>query len=105
MVASVVYTRPDEGKSSSSGSAPPEPDKDQKSSSASKAMKVSLELPERLVKRLKALSEFEGRSCGALIERALCLHEYVVKEQMKGGKLLLEKPDGTLRRVTFEESV
>lgn len=63
---------------------------------------MSVDLSERLVKRVRALADFEGRSAPTIIERALCLHDYVVREQMKGSKLLMEKPDGSLRRVTFD---
>jgi hypothetical protein len=83
--------------------APAPPETKEEAKPASKLVKVNVELTEGQIRRLRSLSDFEGKSCNTIIQRAIYLHEYVVREQMKGGKLLVEKPDGSLRRVAWDE--
>lgn len=62
-------------------------------------VKVTVTLPAAQVQKLRRLAQITNTSEAEVLNAAISLKDYVETEQLKGGKLLVEKPDRTFREV------
>ena len=62
--------------------------------------KVIVNLPTESVELLKDYAQARGITMTEGFRRALGLQDFLADEASKGGKILIEVPDGLLRRLT-----
>lgn len=63
--------------------------------------KTSVNLPESLALELKDRAEARGDSFTQALKEAVALKLYVDDATADGGRLLIERPDGSLREIVF----
>ncbi len=65
-----------------------------------KITKVAVNLPTESVGQLRDYSEANGITMTEAIRRALGLQHFLAKEADKGGKILIERRNGSFRQIT-----
>jgi len=63
---------------------------------------VNLALPEATIREMKDIAVLKEMNEARVIAQAIHYYKLVTIEQLNGGKILIEKPDGTFHRI--EES-
>ena len=62
--------------------------------------KVSVNLPTESVEQLKDYADSDGITMTEAIRRALGLQHFLANESAKGGKILIERRNGSFRQIT-----
>ena len=65
------------------------------------AVKLSVNLPEDTVSKLREIAEKRGITLTEALRRAISHERFLEDEVENGGKVLVEKPDKTVREIVF----
>jgi predicted transcriptional regulator len=65
------------------------------------SVKLSVNLPEETVTNLRELAEKRGITLTEALRRAIANEHFLEDEVKSGGKVLVEKPDKTVREIVF----
>lgn len=63
--------------------------------------KLTVNLTDEAIAALKALADKRGISLGQALGQAIASEKFLQDEVNKGGKVLIEKPDHTVREVVL----
>lgn len=61
--------------------------------------RLQVDLTDDAYTRLSQAADLEGRPLAEVVRRALNIEDFLRVEQKKGGKVLIEEPDGTTRQL------
>jgi hypothetical protein len=64
-----------------------------------KTVSVTAELPATLYKALLSLAEQRGVSANTVLQQAIQTEKYLADHEAEGAKILLERPDRTIKRL------
>lgn len=61
--------------------------------------KVTVNLPDSVVEDLRKIAEAEGTTLTDAIRRSIQINKFLLAEEEKNGKILIERADGKLERI------
>ena len=64
-------------------------------------VKMSVNLPEEVMEDLRKIAEERQVTLTQAIRDGIAMEKYLTQEQLHGGRVLIQKPDQTLREVEF----
>jgi predicted transcriptional regulator len=64
--------------------------------------KLTVNLPEGVLAELKRLAELRNTTITSTLRRAIATESFVTQELESGGKLLIQKPDATIREIVIQ---
>lgn len=63
--------------------------------------RLQVDLSDEAYERLAEVAAKEGRPLAEVVRRALNIDDFLREEQDKGGKVVIEEPDGTKRQLVI----
>jgi hypothetical protein len=61
--------------------------------------RLQVDLNDDAYRHLAEVASGEGRPVAEIVRRALNIEDFLRREQTRGGKVLIEEPDGTTRQL------
>lgn len=69
---------------------------------ATEIVRVTVNLPEETATQFRQLADTQGKTFTQSLREAISLKLFVTAELREGAKLLVEKPDKTIREIVFQ---
>ncbi len=66
------------------------------------SVKVTVNLPDETVEAIKTIAAQRGTTVTEALRRAVESEKFLSEETRSGSKILVEKPEGTIRQVVFK---
>jgi metal-responsive CopG/Arc/MetJ family transcriptional regulator len=65
--------------------------------------RINVALPPDMVQKLNDLAKHRGTTGSHVVRQAIATEDYLRNEIKQGGRVLIEKPDGSLREIVFKD--